>query len=293
MTRFHPLRGSRALPIGGASIAAALAALVLTLPGSAGADNAASAPAVPAPPASPTSANQIQNIDQVRTAIKGYYGDTLTTAVDPVPNNIDGNDTQLHTFNPTGAYANEVGGIVTDAEKYLAKPKPTGVYPTRKATKAVLFDIDDTLLNTYNYEIYSNFVFNPTTNAAFVNAAAFPAVPHMVELEHYAETKGYTVFFLTGRPAAQRAGTVANLENAGYDVQDANLYLKDLTAPWLSSCATSSPACPTIQYKSLTRKHIESLGYDIVANFGDQFSDLTGGFADKTFKIPNPMYFLP
>ena len=35
------------------------------------------------------------------------------------------------------------------------------------------------------------------------------------------------------------------------------------------------------------------LGYDIVANFGDQFSDLNGGFADKTFKMPNPNYFMP
>ena len=34
-----------------------------------------------APPANPTSANQIQNIDQVKTAIKAYYGDTPTTAV--------------------------------------------------------------------------------------------------------------------------------------------------------------------------------------------------------------------
>ena len=56
--------------------------------------------------------------------------------------------------------------------------------------------------------------------------------------------------------------------------------------------ASGRPARPT-QYKSLTRQHIESLGYDIVANFGDQFSDLNGGFADQTFKIPNPMYFLP
>jgi hypothetical protein len=26
---------------------------------------------------------------------------------------------------------------------------------------------------------------------------------------------------------------------------------------------------------------------------GDQFSDLLGGFADKTFKMPNPNYYLP
>ena len=48
-----------------------------------------------------------------------------------------------------------------------------------------------------------------------------------------------------------------------------------------------------MQYKSLTRQHVQSLGYDIVANLGDQFSDLDGGFSDRTFKIPNPMYFLP
>jgi hypothetical protein len=47
-----------------------------------------------------------------------------------------------------------------------------------------------------------------------------------------------------------------------------------------------------VQYKSGTREHIESLGYDIVANFGDQYSDLDGGYADKTFKVPNPTYFV-
>jgi hypothetical protein len=30
-----------------------------------------------------------------------------------------------------------------------------------------------------------------------------------------------------------------------------------------------------------------------VANFGDQYSDLKGGYADRTFKLPNPNYFLP
>jgi hypothetical protein len=288
MTRIHPLRG-RTRILSAAVAAATLGALTLTA--SAVADGAFKS--VPAPPAVPTSADQIQNIDQVKTAIKGYYGDTVTSQLDPVSGT-----TPLHQFSATGSYANEMAGIVADAEKYLRKPNAG----SGTGTKAVLFDIDDTTLNTYSYEIYSNFVFNPTTNAAFVNAClttgcVFPAVPHMVDLEHYAEAHGYTVFFLTGRPqnptTSQRPGTIANLTAAGYDVTDANLYLKDATGtfqPWLASCA---PTCTTTQYKSLTRAHIESLGYDIVANFGDQFSDLNGGFADRTFKIPNPMYFLP
>jgi predicted secreted acid phosphatase len=57
--------------------------------------------------------------------------------------------------------------------------------------------------------------------------------------------------------------------------------------------ATPAVSCPTIQYKSGTRAYIESQGYDIVADFGDQFSDLLGGHADKTFKMPNPNYYLP
>ena len=80
-------------------------------------------------------------------------------------------------------------------------------------------------------------------------------------------------------------------EAVGYPAPDpSNVYLKDLTDSWLSSC---TPNCTTTQYKSLTRKHIESLGYDLVGNFGDQYSDLRGGYADRTFKLPNPMYYLP
>ena len=252
---------------------------------------ALSSGSVPPPPAAPTSAEQIQNIDQVKTAIKAYYGDTVTGQTDPV-----NGTTTLHTFDPNGAYAQEVRGLAAEARTYLDR---TAKKRDKKATDssakpAILFDVDDTTLNTYNYEIYANFVYNPTQNAAFVNSGAFPAVPGMVELEHQAEQAGYTVFFLTGRPESQRAATEVNLANEGYDVTDANVYLKDLTRPTYASCyQPPGRTCTTTEYKSLTRRYIESQGYDIVANFGDQFSDLNGGFADRTYKVPNPMYYLP
>ncbi len=56
---------------------------------------------------------------------------------------------------------------------------------------------------------------------------------------------------------------------------------------------SAGKSCTTLYDKSATRAHIESLGYDIVGNFGDQFSDLEGGFADRTFKLPDPNDFLP
>jgi hypothetical protein len=281
------------------AIASAAAGIALAVPGLAVATN--SGQTVPPPPATPTSASQIQNIDQVKTAIKAYYGDTVTAVNDPVP---DGQDVTfpgdsatvpLHQFNPDGAYAHETEGIAAGAGKYLAKQ----VHKKHSGTPAILFDIDDTTLNTYSYEIYSNFVYNPGTNAYFVNAGSaevFPGVPGMADLENAAADQGYTVFFLTGRPATQLTGTLANLHDAGYTFDDSNVVLKDLTAPWLQPCMTDANnlPCTTTEYKSLTRQHIEQdLGYDIVANFGDQFSDLNGGFADRTFKMPNPMYFIP
>jgi predicted secreted acid phosphatase len=296
-------RPARTTTIAFASLAAGMA---LTVPGLALATN--SGQAVPAPPAAPTSADQIQNIDQVKTAIKAYYGETAAAPnIVTLPAPVAGTTT-IHQFTADSAYAHETEGVAAQAEKYLAHEAK----PNQKHTgaPAILFDIDDTTLNTYSYEIFSSFVYNPATNAAFVNsgipvadggaglahpAQVFPAVPGMVDLEQQAIAEGYQVFFLTGRPASQLTGTLANLRDAGYTVDDHNVYLKDLSAPYLQSCgvADDGKPCTTTEYKSLTRKYIESLGNDIVANFGDQFSDLNGGYADETFKIPNPMYYLP
>ena len=242
--------------------------------------------AVPPPPAQPTSADQIQNVDQVKTAIKAYYGDTIdSTRVNPVDPSVP-----LHTFRRAAPTPTSWPASSTTPRSTWGSRTTVTESARWRRPRSVLFDVDDTTLSTFSYQTYANFVFNASSNAAFANAAILRAVPHMVELEHFAESPGYTVFFLTCRNILQHDGTLTNLTNEGYDLIDATLYLKDNTAPWLSSCA---PTCATTQYKSLTRQHIESLGYDIVANFGDQFSDLNGGFSDKTFKIPNPMYFLP
>jgi hypothetical protein len=280
LSRLRTFRPTRTAAAVAASVVTAIA---LAIPGAVAGLSDKTAGAVPPPPTSPTSADQIQNVDQVKTAIKAYYGDTVTTTHDPV----DGSQV-LHEFSPTGAYADEVTGVTVDTRQYLAKrAKHPGGFD---GDPALVFDIDDTTLTTYDYEIYSNFVFNPTTNGAFVNNAVFPATPGMVNLVSWARDHGYTVFFLTGRPDAQRPGTLTNLTNVGYAPVSANTFLKDQTLPWLTSC---TPTCTSEQYKTLTRQHLEDTGFDVVANLGDQFSDLRGGFADRTVKIPNPMYFLP
>ena len=45
-------------------------------------------------------------------------------------------------------------------------------------------------------------------------------------------------------------------------------------------------------HKIAARADIERRGFTIIANIGDQNSDLVGGYAEMTFKLPNPFYFL-
>ena len=42
--------------------------------------------------------------------------------------------------------------------------------------------------------------------------------------------------------------------------------------------------------KAPLRAEIERAGYTIIANMGDQPSDLFGGHAEKMFLLPNPFY---
>jgi hypothetical protein len=114
MTPLSVLRRMRSIPV---MAACALAVgLVAPVAFAVGDHNA---PNVPPPPAIPARAAQIQNIDQVKTAIKGYYGDTVSNQVDPVPNNIDGGDFLLHFSSATSSYHAEMGALVSEAKGYL------------------------------------------------------------------------------------------------------------------------------------------------------------------------------
>ncbi|HEY3577268.1 MAG TPA: HAD family acid phosphatase [Gaiellaceae bacterium] len=275
----------------------------------------------------PKHADDFTNIDVARAWAKNYYGAPGAAA------------------GPSGSWdapLNQTSNYAAEARK-VAKKGEHWLHANRKdPMRAIVLDVDDTTLTTWNYELYSNWDFNPATNAQFVGLTgstftgnAFPATPGMLDLVNQANREGYAIFFITGRGDSQHQVTVANLQSdtaAGFsDLSTVTISGKTVpevdagypaptpidtghgsftdglfTKPPVGSypayldqprfCAaniTAGTSCPTIQYKSGTRAYIESQGYDIVANFGDQFSDLLGGFADKTFKMPNPNYYLP
>ncbi len=167
---------------------------------------------------------------------------------------------------------------------------------------AVVLDADDTTLWGYDMEDGAmHFHFDPKIqNDDWVQPEKFPAVPGMVHLVNRAHAAGCTIIGLTGRNDDQKTATVDNLAKVGYHgFSENNFYTKwtgegDSQQPGYIHCAKAK--CTTIEFKSQTRKHIESRaggGYSIVANFGDQYSDLKGGHARHMIKLPNPMYYLP
>ncbi len=217
----------------------------------------------------PSHESQIENLGLVKNEIKAYYGD-----------NGD------HKASPDSHYAHEAEGVEAKMVRWLR-------YDVHRADAkpAIVLDVDDTSLLTYTYNATHDFGYDPVTNGECVLSKCFPAVFGMVNVVKWADQHGIAVFFLTGRPNAQQDATLGNLHDVGYPDPVA-LFTKPTSAPY-PEYLTCAPTCTTIEYKSLTRGHIESLGYDILANAGDQYSDLEGGHADRAFKLPNPMYYLP
>ncbi|MGA8114758.1 MAG: HAD family acid phosphatase [Actinocatenispora sp.] len=212
--------------------------------------------------------NQIENLGLVKNEIKAYYGD----AGDGKP------AADSH-------YARDVKRVERSLSAWLR-------VSSRHADKpAVVFDIDDTVLSNYNYEATHDFGYDPVTNGECVAAHCFPAIFGMTDLVSWAHEHNLAVFYVTGRPDTQQDDTAANLAEQGFPTPD-GLFTKDKVAPY-PPYLPCSPNCSTIEYKSLTRAHVESMGYQIVATVGDQESDLKGGHSGRTFKMPNPMYYLP
>ncbi|MGK5733709.1 HAD family acid phosphatase [Streptomyces sp. URMC 124] len=228
----------------------------------------------------PRTDKEIPNLTKVTDKIKAYYGDT-----------VDKNG--QHYASRDSNYAKQVADIEKKAKAQLEKVVRNQAGKNGGAKPAIVLDLDDTTLLTYNYELRVGFHFTPESQDAYLKSTDMDPVFGMPQLVNWAQSKGITVFYVTGRDEHQRAWSARNLKNAGYKpvADTAHFYLKNKkTPPAYLSCGAK---CTTVEYKSGTRKHIESQGYRIVANFGDQYSDLQGGYAQHTYKLPNPMYFLP
>ncbi|HEX4627056.1 MAG TPA: HAD family acid phosphatase [Solirubrobacteraceae bacterium] len=103
----------------------------------------------------------------------------------------------------------------------------------------------------------------------------------VLSLYKYARTKHVKVVFITGRPEALAGTTTAELKRLGFS-SGFQLVLRPATDTQDS----------VIPYKSAARATVERRGYTILANVGDQRSDLAGGHSLRRYKLPNPVYLI-
>lgn len=149
----------------------------------------------------------------------------------------------VYQASPASPYAKDLASIDKAARKYIDQAARKAV--RKHERPAVVFDIDDTLLLSLDYEKRYNYTYNSATWAAYVNKADRPAVFGSPELVQYAEKKGVEVFYNSGLGEAQRTAAVENLKKVGADVNldAAHMFLKNAAAPpsYLSACATPAP----------------------------------------------------
>jgi acid phosphatase len=211
----------------------------------------------------------------------------LASSVIAQPPNVGEAKAAAAAYHDSGAYARDLALVASEAGAWIARRAPQASHP------ALVLDIDDTSLT--NWEVikaddFGRIIDGPCTTlpqgpcgwAAWDLLGKASAITPTLRLFGQARALNVAVFFITGRPESQRAATEQNLRNAGYQGYSA-LYMVPEGMHYRSAA----------DFKSPVRAAIEAGGYTIIANMGDQPSDLAGGGAEKAFLLPNPFYRIP
>lgn len=195
------------------------------------------------------------------------------------PHNLGLLKTQLARYHDSGKYLKEINEVTSEAAHYMQQEIDANQRLSQPKKLALVLDIDETSLSNYANMQQDDFANNPSKIRSELLEANEPAIQPTLDLYQLALQNNVAVFFVTGRDQSLREATTQNLHNAGY-------------MTW-SGLEFKNGAIPTITYKTAARNKISQLGYTIIASIGDQNSDLIGGYAQRTFKLPNPFYYLP
>ncbi len=205
---------------------------------------------------------------------------SISNAIAAEPQNLSHIKKSLIQYHDSGAYDKDISIAMNRALQYLKQRVEENKSGKKKL--AVVLDIDETSLSNYNDMHAMDFGGSVEQIQLAEDKGTDPVIEPTLKLYQYAKANNVAVFFLTARHESEREITSQNLKAGGYDNWD-GLILRDGEFTKGSSSI----------YKTAMRKKIVSDGFDIALNIGDQQSDLEGGYADKTIKLPNPYYFTP
>jgi HAD superfamily, subfamily IIIB (Acid phosphatase) len=196
-----------------------------------------------------------------------------------------------------------VAAVLTDARQWVERRAPQVYKP------AIVLDIDETSLSNWTRIYRDDFAYigggacdldkpgEACGDIEWQRSGKAPALGPTLDLYKAARCLDVAkpeactkveVFFVTGRTEREHKGekasvwTIRNLLAVDYrDVSPDRLYMRD---PGHQGTVSD--------HKTAARTAIERQGYTIIANIGDQDSDLAGYHAERTFKVPNPFYFI-
>jgi hypothetical protein len=195
---------------------------------------------------------------------------------------------QLSDYKCSGQYDREVADTLSDAQAYIDLRADQVNHP------AVVLDIDETSLSNWPEIVANDYGYipsgacrlaGPCGDSAWELSAQSLVIAPTLRLFNEAQEKKVKVFFVTGRRdmPALRDATEKNLRAAKYDRWE-GLFMRP---------PVSNDPFPNVQaFKTAMRAEI-SKNFTIIANIGDQRSDLDGGYAERTWKVPNPFYYIP
>jgi acid phosphatase len=202
------------------------------------------------------------------------------------PFNVGDLKQQIVEYKRSGAYDRDVAAVIQKARAYVDGHAPGVQKP------AIVLDIDETSLSNWQQIQANDFgrildgpctlPKGPCGLISWQMSAQADVIAPTLALFNDAKAKGVAIFFITGRDEKLRAATETNLHMAGYD---------GWTELIMRPAGTSTKS--SADYKAPERAKIVAKGYTILANIGDQPSDLSGGYAERTFLLPDPFYRIP
>lgn len=173
----------------------------------------------------------------------------------------------------SGRYEADLSAVCSRASAWIRQRSADG-----GESLAVVFDIDETCLSNLEHMRESDWGYHQERWSEWVAEAEAPAIEPMREVYQTAVSRGIAVFFITGRRESEQAATARNLRRRGF-------------GRWHELITKADGAKESAEsFKLGARQRIAARGYTIIANIGDQRSDLAGGGAERTFKLPNPFY---
>jgi acid phosphatase len=192
---------------------------------------------------------------------------------------------QVDEYIRSGRYDEDFAKVVAEARAWLEQRTKTAAKP------AVVLDIDETSLSNwpaYRINGWGRVVSGgcdlqqgPCGLRAWQALGRSKALAPTLALARRARELGVAVFFISGRPSPLREATERNLREQGYE------WTEVILLPEGAHFASA------VDFKAPERRKIAERGYTIVLAIGDQESDLSGGYAERTFKLANPVYYLP